>query len=1031
MAVQGQSTWAGPYAFTTLCLETPDYTEDFTTFLNSCWTEATGPITGPTAFSGASWAGHNFGNTGSNTAAMFNIYATGGDDWLMTPLLMDLTGGGFEINLDAALTPWTGTASSTIEVGDAVYVMQSIDGGATWTTIYTWDNGNSPSNTGDNLSIDVTAVTSATTQFAIFVLEDATSGGDYRFYIDNFKVRTQPSCAAPTALTATSITSTGASLGWTENGTATTWDIEWGATGFTQGAGTIDTSSNPKTLSGLTANTSYDFYVRADCGGSTSAWVGPYTFTTQPGAHTIPLSEGFETGFANFDNALGNDVDWTISTTYFHTGAQSMHNAHGSSNENIAHETGILDLSGTTAAIIEFWHIAKTEGAYDKCYVEISTDGGATYTALPNAAYQGTAGDYDTRGYFHEDSYGTWGTGTQTPDNATWWQKEKFSLAAYNVANVRVRFKVTSDGGGNRAGWYVDDILIFEPTCPDPSALTATTTATSANLGWTEAGTATTWDIEYGAAGFTATGTPTVTGTTTNPHNIMGLSANTSYDFYVRADCGGSGTSNWVGPFTFTTTTNPVTVPYMQDFEAGSLVDFGTSTGGDASVALDAGSNCAGTNALFFTGGSSSGFTGGSTSATATQAWNTNTTKQAQSDLVVDATAVTAFLILDFDLKQEYSYGNKYSWFRVLVNGTQVSADFNATTQNSDPCAMQTIDLSAYKGTTFTLTFQSSMKYDDARGSSGQGDNAFLDNIKIREVSCLDPSALMASNITGTSADLGWTENGTATTWDIEYGTAGFMPTGTPTITGTTTNPHSLTTLADYTSYDYYVRADCGGANGASAWVGPYTFTTTCSTPLTGTYTIGASGDYTSFASAADALASCGISGPVTFNVMAGTYTEGIELPVITGSSMTNTITFDGMNAATIDYDAGSGQNAIVLMNGADYVTFKNFTFNHSKTVDAWGFRIINESDFLTIENNTFNMGTGTSDVVAVAATGSATSATTEGDHCENLTVNNNTIIGGSDGIRLEGRSATADFMNYAVLTNNTISQMSKQQVST
>ncbi|MGB1218442.1 MAG: fibronectin type III domain-containing protein, partial [Flavobacteriales bacterium] len=84
------------------------------------------------------------------------------------------------------------------------------------------------------------------------------------------------------------------------------------------------------------------------------------------------------------------------------------------------------------------------------------------------------------------------------------------------------------------------------PACPTPTTLTANNiTTTTADLGWTENGTATTWDIEHGATGFTQGSGTTVTGTTTNPHNLSGLTANTTYDFYVRADCGGSGTSTW------------------------------------------------------------------------------------------------------------------------------------------------------------------------------------------------------------------------------------------------------------------------------------------------------------------------------------------------------------------------------------------------------------------------------------------------------------------------------------------------------
>ena len=92
---------------------------------------------------------------------------------------------------------------------------------------------------------------------------------------------------------------------------------------------------------------------------------------------------------------------------------------------------------------------------------------------------------------------------------------------------------------------------------------------------------------------------------------------------------------------------------------------------------------------------------------------------------------------------------------------------------------------------------------------------------------CADPTALTSVNVTTTSTDLGWTDNASTATWDIEWGTAGFTPTGTPTIIGTTTNPYNLTSLTPNTSYDFYVRADCA-ANGTSAWIGPFNFTSAC-----------------------------------------------------------------------------------------------------------------------------------------------------------------------------------------------------------
>ncbi len=97
--------------------------------------------------------------------------------------------------------------------------------------------------------------------------------------------------------------------------------------------------------------------------------------------------------------------------------------------------------------------------------------------------------------------------------------------------------------------------------------------------------------------------------------------------------------------------------------------------------------------------------------------------------------------------------------------------------------------------------------------------------------SCIPPSSGTISNITGSTADFSWMEEGTATAWDLEYGVAGFAPTGTPTAgyNDITTNPVTLTGLSGVTTYDVYYRADCGMDDGdVSIWVGPVTFTTAC-----------------------------------------------------------------------------------------------------------------------------------------------------------------------------------------------------------
>ena len=70
-----------------------------------------------------------------------------------------------------------------------------------------------------------------------------------------------------------------------------------------------------------------------------------------------------------------------------------------------------------------------------------------------------------------------------------------------------------------------------------------------------------------------------------------------------------------------------------------------------------------------------------------------------------------------------------------------------------------------------------------------------------------------------------WSENGTATNWDVEYDYAGFTPTGIPTEEDLTETQFSIYEL-DTASYDFYVRSDCGTEQ--SNWVGPFTFYNYC-----------------------------------------------------------------------------------------------------------------------------------------------------------------------------------------------------------
>lgn len=175
-------------------------------------------------------------------------------------------------------------------------------------------------------------------------------------------------------------------------------------------------------------------------------------------------------------------------------------------------------------------------------------------------------------------------------------------------------------------------------------------------------------------------------------------------------------------------------------------------------------------------------------------------------------------------------------------------------------------------------------------------------------------------------------------------------------------------------------------------------FTVYCGSALNGTYTIdplgsGAS-NFNSFGAADSALMSCGVSGPVVFNVAAASYTEQVEIGNIAGTSAVNTVTFNGGigNAATriLTYSAASTAPHTLRLNNCSFVTFKNITIRATGATDGWAVHLMNGT------NNTFsNCVLDISGAAAVSASGNVCPVVVNGGpglSTVSATANNHTI---------------------------------------
>ena len=140
-----------------------------------------------------------------------------------------------------------------------------------------------------------------------------------------------------------------------------------------------------------------------------------------------------------------------------------------------------------------------------------------------------------------------------------------------------------------------------------------------------------------------------------------------------------------------------------------------------------------------------------------------------------------------------------------------------------------TIDLSSYS-TTVKIGFYGSSTV------SNKDNNVYIDNFKVRvPPACPEPMSLSQDSIKLNSVKLHWKENGSATTWNVRIGTAGFDTTGVAYYTVAADTFLTVDTLLASTSYDWYVRSSCGSGS-YSVWVKSATSFTTLDGVATGPY---------------------------------------------------------------------------------------------------------------------------------------------------------------------------------------------------
>ncbi len=882
------------------------------------------------------------------------------------------------------------------------------------------------------------------------------------------------SCLFPSTINVSGITATTADVDWVK-GSAVPSDLEFGPSGFTQGAGTLVTgiSGNTYNITGLTANTAYDVYVRDSCGpGNSSIWVGPVGFTTSclnlSGTYTIG---GTTPDFATIQDAVNalcgvsGPVTFNIRTGTY-TEQVSIPAVPGASLTNtitFQAETGtntdVVWTYPSSASIANNYTVELNEADFitfqnltmerrlDSTYARVITMlDGAENISFDNVIFNSDRiGVSSTNNAF---IYGSETTDALDFDNFSC-TNSTFNNGSYGI------YLLNATGphalNGNVSGNTFNNIYTYAIYLEDMDNVTvqnntitgaspASTSFSGIYLNDNDGTNLVDNNTITGGDGYGIYMTDLDDGVTVSNNTITDVDI-LNYGIYMTGSVvtGAEEISIFNNQIIsdqygiYLTTSDGSTTNYGKVYNNMISIDY-TGTGTNGGIYCTGAENWDFTYNSIYVDGSSS-----STSANQGPLVVTGTIAAATINIQnnslfnnMSGTDAFALSVTDGDNVGVITTNNYYApnatnlgyWeaadrttFADLTTASGETGALNEDpvflTPGSDLHAASTLLLGA--GTNIgTITT-------DIDGDS----RAIPPCIGADEytISCAPPTSVTVTGITTTAADVNWVKGSAAPT-DLEYGPAGFTQGSGTAVTGLTVSTYNISGLTDNTDYEVYVRDSCAAGN-TSVWIGPIAFTTSC-LPLSGTYTIGGTTpDYATIQDAVDAL--CGVSAPVVFNIRTGTYNEQVNITAVPGASSTNTITFQAETGVNTDVvwetptSAGSADNYLVQLDGADFIILQNMTLGRVGT-DTYA-RVVSLTN--GAENITLNNLIIENDLIGVSSTNNALvygSETLDANDFDNFTATNNTFNNSSYGIYL--LNATAPHAIGGTVTGNTFNNV-------
>ena len=719
------------------------------------------------------------------------------------------------MNLSAVANPQVNFFFANLKVGvvDELRIYYKTSPTGAWTQI--GDNYNHEHNDWTEVTLNLPEPSS--TYYIAFEAKFLFGGG---VDLDDVTVAAGPSCLAPINLVAKNLTTTSAKLMWTEFGTATSWVIEYGPAGFLPGTGTTVVDNNGtigETISGLSAGTKYDFYVKSDCGaGDTSAWAGPKQFSTtcEPIA-SFPWNE-------DFSGILNGEIPncWIVVDNNDDARTFQGDESFGvGGSESVGMYTDFNNGNNDDYLILPPFNLNENQSL-------------TFQTLLLNAAQPDvfevvlstTENDIEdfTTVVLPLTTVSTAGPTSHTID-----------LSAYSgIVHLAVHIPNSSTDGYYI---YFDDFVMVDLfiACPPVTDLNANPYPDgTVMVSWTSAGTESQWIVEYGLPGFTP-GTGTTVTVNGDPETLLtGLESNTSYEFYVTAVCGPTESSILAGPVTFRTenTSGCGHSQSSNNFEDAYLI----TAGGEYSIADDFVVNASTINfsletvrANLFVSSTiataSISFYEDNNGIPGTQIGSTIENLVPTSQNVVGTFGAFNVVEAVMDLPTAINFTRGAS-NQAATYWVQIKAD---PTDIGSPVGWEVTSVNRI-GNSAAVRYLNEPWTNNLDGK----DMVFTLEGTCTLVECPEPTNLSVMNITENSAYISWNPIGTETEWEIEYGPAGFaLGSGTVITDNDGIAGETISGLQAGNYYEFYVTALCG--SGDSNPAGPKGFSTLCGGAIT------------------------------------------------------------------------------------------------------------------------------------------------------------------------------------------------------